>query len=268
MASANESRMFGHFPADTRIPGMRHRPTRAHPPPVHKRNPTSHRASTRVTQATRMATSCSGGRANVPPDVVVFGLTGRIERITVAVWQYGAQQGAGPLEGGPKARGSCTPPPATRSRGMHPIMARTASPTKPANGTTNGHLANGNGTGNGTRDEEANGLRAAEAGREGDLAGPDDRAAIHAPGIHPYDTVEWDMREAAITNEHGKVVFEQKDLEFPKAWSAARHQGRGQQVLPRPPRHARARAQRQADDRPRRGHDRRLGRQGRLLRDR
>ncbi len=28
------------------------------------------------------------------------------------------------------------------------------------------------------------------------------------------------MREAAITNEHGKVVFEQKNLEFPKAWSA------------------------------------------------
>ncbi len=39
-------------------------------------------------------------------------------------------------------------------------------------------------------------------------------------GVHPYDTVEWDTREAAITNEHGKVVFEQKDLEFPKAWSA------------------------------------------------
>ena len=38
-------------------------------------------------------------------------------------------------------------------------------------------------------------------------------------GVDPYDTVEWDSREAAITNEHGKVVFEQKNLEFPKAWS-------------------------------------------------
>ncbi|MBA2632339.1 MAG: intein-containing adenosylcobalamin-dependent ribonucleoside-diphosphate reductase, partial [Chloroflexi bacterium] len=40
------------------------------------------------------------------------------------------------------------------------------------------------------------------------------------PDVHPYDTVEWDLREAAITNEHGKTVFEQKDLEFPKSWSA------------------------------------------------
>ncbi len=38
--------------------------------------------------------------------------------------------------------------------------------------------------------------------------------------MDPYDTLEWDTREAAITNEHGKVVFEQKDLEFPKSWSA------------------------------------------------
>jgi ribonucleoside-diphosphate reductase alpha chain len=38
-------------------------------------------------------------------------------------------------------------------------------------------------------------------------------------GVHPYDEVEWDLRTAAITNEHGKVVFEQKDVEFPKFWS-------------------------------------------------
>jgi hypothetical protein len=30
-------------------------------------------------------------------------------------------------------------------------------------------------------------------------------------GVDPYDTVEWDTREAVITNEHGKVVFEQRD---------------------------------------------------------
>ncbi|HYJ32615.1 MAG TPA: vitamin B12-dependent ribonucleotide reductase [Candidatus Binatia bacterium] len=38
-------------------------------------------------------------------------------------------------------------------------------------------------------------------------------------GVNPYDEVEWDLRTAAITNEHGKVVFEQKDVEFPKFWS-------------------------------------------------
>jgi ribonucleoside-diphosphate reductase alpha chain len=38
-------------------------------------------------------------------------------------------------------------------------------------------------------------------------------------GVSPYDEVEWDLRTAGITNEHGKVVFEQKDVEFPKFWS-------------------------------------------------
>ena len=38
-------------------------------------------------------------------------------------------------------------------------------------------------------------------------------------GQNPYDEVEWELRTAAITNEHGKVVFEQKDVEFPKFWS-------------------------------------------------
>jgi ribonucleoside-diphosphate reductase alpha chain len=38
-------------------------------------------------------------------------------------------------------------------------------------------------------------------------------------GVNPYDEVEWELRTAAITNEHGKVVFEQKDVEFPSFWS-------------------------------------------------
>src|SRR5882672_10363030 len=38
-------------------------------------------------------------------------------------------------------------------------------------------------------------------------------------GMNPYDEVEWELRTAAITNEHGKLVFEQKDVEFPKFWS-------------------------------------------------
>jgi ribonucleoside-diphosphate reductase alpha chain len=39
------------------------------------------------------------------------------------------------------------------------------------------------------------------------------------PGIHPYDEVEWETRTASIGNESGKTVFEQKDVEVPKAWS-------------------------------------------------
>ncbi len=35
---------------------------------------------------------------------------------------------------------------------------------------------------------------------------------------HPFDTVEWECRDAVIQGE-GSVVFEQKDVEFPKFWS-------------------------------------------------
>ena len=35
----------------------------------------------------------------------------------------------------------------------------------------------------------------------------------------PFDTVEWDLRSAAIKDENGKVMFEQKDCEIPAGWS-------------------------------------------------
>ena len=39
------------------------------------------------------------------------------------------------------------------------------------------------------------------------------------PGIHPYDEIAWETRTAAIGNESGKLVFEQKDVEVPSFWS-------------------------------------------------
>ena len=39
------------------------------------------------------------------------------------------------------------------------------------------------------------------------------------PGSHPYDGIEWELRDAAITAEDGKTVFEQRDVEMPKEWS-------------------------------------------------
>src|ERR1051325_4675851 len=39
------------------------------------------------------------------------------------------------------------------------------------------------------------------------------------PGVDPFDEVEWENRSAVIGNEKGKVVFEQRDVEIPKAWS-------------------------------------------------
>ncbi len=38
-------------------------------------------------------------------------------------------------------------------------------------------------------------------------------------GGSPYDEVEWELRTASIVNERGKVVFEQANVEIPKAWS-------------------------------------------------
>jgi ribonucleoside-diphosphate reductase alpha chain len=38
------------------------------------------------------------------------------------------------------------------------------------------------------------------------------------PGVHPFDTVEWELRDARIG--HGdRVAFEQADVEFPSTWS-------------------------------------------------
>src|SRR5437870_3960558 len=39
------------------------------------------------------------------------------------------------------------------------------------------------------------------------------------PGVDVFDTCDWEIRTAAITNERGEVVFEQKDVEMPKFWS-------------------------------------------------
>src|SRR6202142_3762769 len=56
------------------------------------------------------------------------------------------------------------------------------------------------------------------------------KAAPAAPGltfprfftdatIDPFDEVEWELRAAVIGNERGEMVFEQRDVEIPKAWS-------------------------------------------------
>ncbi|PJA45418.1 ribonucleoside-diphosphate reductase, adenosylcobalamin-dependent [Candidatus Uhrbacteria bacterium CG_4_9_14_3_um_filter_50_9] len=39
------------------------------------------------------------------------------------------------------------------------------------------------------------------------------------PGVHPYDLIEWDQRDASITDSKGNIVFEQKGVEVPKTWS-------------------------------------------------
>jgi len=38
-------------------------------------------------------------------------------------------------------------------------------------------------------------------------------------GIHPYEKIKWELRDARINNEKGKVVFEQTGVEVPDFWS-------------------------------------------------
>jgi ribonucleoside-diphosphate reductase alpha chain len=40
------------------------------------------------------------------------------------------------------------------------------------------------------------------------------------PGVHPYDTITWETRDARIANwKTGSVAFEQLGVEFPESWS-------------------------------------------------
>ena len=38
--------------------------------------------------------------------------------------------------------------------------------------------------------------------------------------VHPFDQIEWEQRTAEITDDGGKVIFKQDDIEVPKSWSA------------------------------------------------
>ena len=39
-------------------------------------------------------------------------------------------------------------------------------------------------------------------------------------GVSPFDEIEWERRTAEITDDSGKVIFRQEDVEVPKSWSA------------------------------------------------
>ncbi|PYI78977.1 MAG: vitamin B12-dependent ribonucleotide reductase, partial [Verrucomicrobia bacterium] len=38
--------------------------------------------------------------------------------------------------------------------------------------------------------------------------------------VAPFDQIEWERRTAEITDDGGKVIFKQEDIEVPKNWSA------------------------------------------------
>src|SRR5829696_3684524 len=38
------------------------------------------------------------------------------------------------------------------------------------------------------------------------------------PGVHPFDEIEWEIRDAVI-GDPANPAFEQRGVEFPKSWS-------------------------------------------------
>jgi ribonucleoside-diphosphate reductase alpha chain len=38
-------------------------------------------------------------------------------------------------------------------------------------------------------------------------------------GKHPFESLEWEKRDAVIKNHSGKAIFEQRGVEFPRSWS-------------------------------------------------
>src|SRR5690606_4111104 len=39
-------------------------------------------------------------------------------------------------------------------------------------------------------------------------------------GVDPAEEIAWELRTASITDESGKVIFEQKDIVVPRSWGA------------------------------------------------
>lgn len=45
------------------------------------------------------------------------------------------------------------------------------------------------------------------------------KRVFSSAGISPFDQLEWDKRTAEITDDSGKVIFKQENVEVPKSWS-------------------------------------------------
>ena len=222
--------------------------------------------STIVGQPTRNHPHLVVRWSKVPPDVVVLGLTADTAVIQLSVLENTAHSRRRNAAGGRPSTPTGTAKPGGAGSQQPPEVEETdptwpAAPPRPRPPDENGHNGNGhngngngNGHGNGTKGAKHTGYLQLKEGEKPTWQGLTIERRYTRPGVHPYDTVEWDLREAAITNEHGKVVFEQKDLEFPKAWSHSPPTCVASKYFRGHAGHAGARALGQADDRPGRRH--------------
>ena len=90
--------------------------------------------------------------------------------------------------------------------------------------------------------------------------------------VTPFDQIEWERRTAEITDDSGKVIFKQENIEVPKSWSRARDKDRGLEIFLRRhrqrdrPAQGRSRNVGAAADSSRHAHDHGLGNRRRLFR--
>ena len=91
----------------------------------------------------------------------------------------------------------------------------------PANGNGNGNGSKGraNGNGNGKAVVRAAEDAPAKTVRPADAPGLTIERRFTQAGEDVYGTVEWERRDAVISNERGEKVFEQKNVEIPKSWT-------------------------------------------------
>jgi ribonucleoside-diphosphate reductase alpha chain len=76
-----------------------------------------------------------------------------------------------------------------------------------------------NGKGNGRVKVPANGEEAIRSARGEGATGLKMERRFTRPGEDVYGTVEWEQRDAVISNERGEKVFEQTGVEIPKTWT-------------------------------------------------
>jgi len=56
-------------------------------------------------------------------------------------------------------------------------------------------------------------------GPSSDVVGLEFERYFTKDGVDPFDEIDWELRSAVIANERGELVFEQRDVEFPRFWS-------------------------------------------------
>ena len=71
----------------------------------------------------------------------------------------------------------------------------------------------------GAAGQEGGGYTDASTGTGSTISGLEFPRYFTTAGVDPFDEVEWELRDAVIGSERGKVVFEQRGVEMPKPWS-------------------------------------------------